>query len=172
MNMPLLKNKFRALVALGGGLVLLANFGHAELKIGDAFPDLGTQKLEGKLPDTLKGKVVLVDFWASWCAPCAQSFPVMEQLHKQYPDRLIIIAVSVDEKPAKLQAFLKKHPASFVIVRDAAHTLATAVDADVMPTSFLLDTEGKVRFRHTGFHGEESQKQYLAEIESLLQGKP
>ncbi|MDB6112548.1 MAG: Redoxin domain protein [Pedosphaera sp.] len=144
----------------------------AGLKIGDTFPDLATQHLEGKLPASLKGKVVLVDFWASWCAPCAKSFPAMEELQKRYPDRVVILAVSVDEKASDMQAFLKKHPATFTVVRDAEHKLVAAVNAESMPTSFLVDAAGKVRFIHNGFHGEETRKQYLEEIESLLKGTP
>lgn len=172
MNTPLLKNRLFTRFNLIVSLMILTSSSQAALKVGDAFPDLTAHQLEGKLPDSFKGKIVLVDFWASWCAPCAMSFPVLESLHHRYKDRLVIIAVSVDEKPAKMEAFLKKHSISFVVVRDAAHTLAGAVDADTMPTSFLLDAEGQIRFRHSGFHGEESQKQYLEEIESLLKGTP
>lgn len=146
---------------------------HAGLKVGDAFPDLASHKLEGKLPASLKGKVVLVDFWASWCGPCAQSFPALEELHKRYQDRgFVILAVSVDEKKADLEAFLKKRPVSFAVVRDAEHKLVAAVDVSAMPTSFLVDTKGKVRFRHTGYHGEQTKRQYADEIESLLKETP
>ncbi len=145
----------------------------AGLKAGDAFPDLAAQKLEGKLPEALKGKIVLVDFWASWCGPCAQSFPAMEELHKRYKERgFVILAVSVDEQAADLQAFLKKRPVSFAVVRDAEHKLVTAADVSAMPTSFLLDAKGKIRFVHTGYHGDATKKQYAEEIEALLKEKP
>lgn len=139
------------------------------IQAGDVFPDLSTFKLEGKLPESAKGKVVLVDFWASWCEPCKQSFPVMEELHKRYADRgLVIIAINVDENRPKMEAFLKKNPVSFVVLRDANQKLVEKAGIAAMPSSFLLDREGKVRFAHTGFRGAETKKKYEEEIESLL----
>ncbi len=141
----------------------------AGVKVGDVFPDLSEYKLEGKLPDTLKNKVVLVDFWASWCAPCKASFPMMENLHKRCQERgLVIIAVNVDENRADMEAFLKKNTATFAIVRDATQKLVEKTGIATMPTSFLLDRDGKVRFVHSGFHGNETIKKYEQEIESLL----
>lgn len=139
------------------------------VKTGDAFPDLAGFKLEGKLPDSTKGKVVLVDFWASWCEPCKQSFPVMEELHKRYAERgLVIVAVNVDENRADMEAFLKKNAASFTVMRDAGQKLVEKTGIATMPSSFLLDRDGKVRFAHTGFRGAETKKKYEEEIESLL----
>ena len=79
---------------------------------------------------------------------------------------------STDEKRADMEKFLKKRPASFAVVRDAAQKLVAQADSATMPTSFLLDREGKVRFIHAGFRGNETRKKYIAEIESLLQGNP
>jgi len=172
MNLLLLKTRSPIVTLIAAILLTYGKQCRAELKIGDRFPDLVTQKLEGKLPADLKGKIVLVDFWASWCAPCALSFPVMENLQKNYPDHLVIIAISVDEKPAKMEMFLKKHPSSFAVLRDAEQKLVDTIGTQAMPTSFLLDGEGKVRFMHSGFHPEETQKQYIKEIESLLKGSP
>jgi thiol-disulfide isomerase/thioredoxin len=146
---------------------------HAALKVGDALPDLTSLNLEGKLPDSLKGKVVIVDFWASWCGPCAQSFPVLDELQKKYKDQgLVIVAASVDEKASKMEAFLKKNPVSFTVVRDAEHKLVATAEPQTMPTSFIIDRDGKVRFLHSGFHGAKTQKEYVEEIESLLASKP
>ena len=156
-----------ALLALVLGLCLNAS---AALKSGDALPDLSRFGLEGKLPDGLKGKVVLLDFWASWCEPCKASFPIMDQLQKQYGSRgLVVLAVNVDEKQSDMRDFLKQNTVSFTVVRDAAQKLVAQAGITTMPSSLLIDGEGKVRFLHTGFHGEETRKQYEREIESLLQ---
>lgn len=137
-------------------------------KVGEPLPDLASYKLEGNLPE-LRGKVVLLDFWASWCGPCKQSFPVMQELHQQYADRgLVIVAVNVDEERANMEAFLKKTPVTFAIVRDAAQKLAAAADLPTFPASVLIDRTGKIRFRHTGFRGDATTKQYREEIERLL----
>jgi len=163
MNTSLFKQL--ALAALLAGIFFTAQ---AALKIGDTMPDLASFKVEGNLPDPLKGKVVLLDFWASWCLPCAESFPVMDELQKKYGDRLVIIAVNVDEKAANMKKFLEKHPVSFITVRDAAQKLVATVEPSTMPTSFILDGDGKVRFLHTGFHGKDTRQEYITEIESLL----
>lgn len=137
-------------------------------KPGDAFPDLSKFGLEGTLPD-LKGKVVLVDFFASWCGPCKESFPVMQELHKKYGGKdFVIIAVNVDKKKSDMDDFLKKHPTDFAIVRDAANKLVNEVKIPTMPTSFVIDRTGKVHSTHRGFKGEESKKKYTEEIEALL----
>ena len=144
----------------------------AGLKVGDSAPNLAGYGLEGKLPENLKGQVVLLDFWASWCAPCKQSFPVMDQLYKDNSGRgLVIVAVSVDEKSSDMEKFLKKNPVSFSVVRDAGHKLVKATDVSTMPTSFLIDRAGKVRFVHTGFQGKTTAKQYQQEVEQLLNEK-
>ena len=164
MNTSLLKKL--TLTTLLAGIYLTVQ---AALKVGDAFPDLASFKLEGKLPDSLKGKVVIVDFWASWCGPCKDSFPVMNDLQKKYGDQgLVIIAVNVDEVASDMQDFLKENKAAFVVVRDAKQKLVEIAGIPTMPGSFIIDETGKVRFAHSGFHGDETRKQYEQEIESLL----
>jgi thiol-disulfide isomerase/thioredoxin len=144
----------------------------AGTKPGDAFPDPATFKLEGKLPASLKGKVVLVDFWASWCGPCAESFPAMSELAEKYTAQgLLILAVNEDEQRADMERFLKANKAAFTVVRDAApdgKKLVDKVEINVMPTSFLLGRDGKVRFLHSGFHGADTRRKYAEEIEALL----
>lgn len=168
MNLSLLKKLL--LATLLAGIFFTAQ---AALKVGDTLPDLGSFKLEGTLPDSLKGKVIIVDFWASWCGPCAESFPVLDELQKKYQDQgLVIVAVSVDDKADKMTTFLKKHPVSFIIVRDAGQKLVTSAAPETMPTSFIIDRAGKVRFIHNGFHGTATRKAYVEQIESLLKATP
>jgi thiol-disulfide isomerase/thioredoxin len=140
-----------------------------QFRTGDEFPDLTRFQLDGKLPENLRGKVVIVDFWASWCGPCKASFPVMEQLYKKYgKDGLVIVAVNLDDKRAEMEEFLKKNPVSFTVVRDAGKQLVSQANIASMPTSFVLDGEGKVYAMHNGFRGEETKKKYEQEIECLL----
>jgi thiol-disulfide isomerase/thioredoxin len=140
-----------------------------KLKVGDAFPDLNQFQLEGQVPEATKGKVVLVDFWASWCAPCKGSFPVLEELHQKYgKDGLVIIAINLDDKREQMEEFLSKHAASFLILRDASKKLVGAVNISSMPSSFVLNREGRIVAVHQGFRGDETKKQYLGEIEALL----
>jgi len=141
----------------------------AGVKPGDPFPELASFHLEGKLPDVSTNRIVLVDFWASWCGPCKESFPVMEELQQRYGTQgLVIIAVNVDENRADMEDFLKHNRVTFTIVRDTKQKLVDKTGIATMPSSFLLDREGKVRFTHNGFRGEETKRKYAEEIESLL----
>lgn len=135
---------------------------------GDKFPDLSNYKLEGTLPQT-SGKVVLVDFFASWCGPCQESFPAMEKLHQKYASQgLVIVAINLDKKPEDMQRFLKEHPVTFTTVRDASYKMVNEIKIPTMPSSFLLDKSGKVVAVHHGFEGGKTEKEYTEEIETLL----
>jgi thiol-disulfide isomerase/thioredoxin len=141
----------------------------AAFKQNDPLPPLDSFKLEGRLPDRLKGQVILLDFWASWCGPCRKSFPAMQELQKQYAGRgLTIVAVSVDDKREDMERFVKTANVSFAVVRDAGQKLVAAADVSTMPTSFLIDRAGKIRCVHRGFAGDGTVKQYQEEIQQLL----
>lgn len=142
-----------------------------QLKVGDAFPDIGKAGLQGdgNLPADLRGKVLLVDFWASWCGPCKLSFPVLNELHTKYGSQgLVIVGISVDDAKKAMETFLRKTPAQFPVLHDGGHQLVSQVEVATMPTSFLIDRSGVVRFIHTGFHGEKTRADYIREVESLL----
>ena len=99
-----------------------------------------------------EGKVVVVDFWASWCVPCRRSFPWMNDMHTKYAeDGLVIIAINVDRKSENAAAFLAKYPAKFNIVYDPKADLAKEYDVEVMPSSFFIGRDGELIERHTGF---------------------
>ena len=153
-------------LSLCASVAIAAN---GQLKVGDEFPDLTKFQLEGKPPENLRGKAVIVDFWASWCGPCKTSVPALEQLYQKYgKDGLIVVAVNLDDKRAAMEEFLKKNPVSFPVVRDANKQLVVRANIASMPASFVLDGDGKVYAVHNGFRGEETKKQYEQEIESLL----
>lgn len=140
-------------------------------KVGDTLPDLAGFGLEGTLPD-LKGKTVLIDFWASWCGPCKRSFPSLAQLHEKFAAKgFLVLAVSVDEEKEDMDKFLKKNPVPFPVVRDPKSQLAEKLGIEVMPTSILVGTDGKIRMVHRGFEGESTRKQYQADIEAALNSK-
>lgn len=158
-------------------LALIATLGaaRAQIKTGDAFPapaahgvvDLGG----GELP-SMQGKIVLVDFWASWCAPCKASFPMMARLQKDYAERgFTVVAIGIDEKPALATAFVKKMTPTFPTLHDRAQTLVQKVVPPTMPTSYLVDREGRVRFVHSGFHGDTTERELRKQIDTLLAEK-
>jgi len=100
----------------------------------------------------LKGRVVLVDFWASWCAPCKQSFPWMNEMQAKYgPQGLTIIGVNVDKKREDADKFLAGTPAKFAVAFDTTGKVAQSYQPKGMPTSFLIGADGVVRNVHVGF---------------------
>lgn len=171
MNISLTQNSWGRKLAASlcvAGVAAVASFSSFALGMGENFPDLNKYGLEGNLPE-LKGKVVLVDFFASWCAPCKASFPAMQELHEKYKDKgVVILAVNVDKKRGDMEKFLKNYPCDFPVLRDGAAKLVSEVKVSTMPSSFLLDKNGKVTAVHTGFHGDETKRKYVEEIETLL----
>ena len=115
-----------------------------------------------------QGKVVLLDFWASWCAPCRKSFPWMNALQKKYGDKgFVVVAVNVDTDRQLASEFLQAVPAQFHVEYDPKGTLATQLNVAAMPTSFLLDRTGKIVKQHAGFR-EAQLAAREQEIEQLL----
>jgi thiol-disulfide isomerase/thioredoxin len=170
MRTPLLKTSYLLALALMLGI---ATHGAESLKVGDNFPELNGFELEGKLPESLKGKVVLVDFWASWCAPCRESFPALEDLHKRLAAKgVVVIGVSVDEVRGEMERFLKKNPVTFTVLRDAKQRLVARAGVPTMPTSLLVDRTGRVRFIHAGYQGKETKLLLERELTTLLEATP
>ena len=115
-----------------------------------------------------RGKVVLVDFWASWCEPCRHSFPWLNELQAKYADRgLVIVGVNVDRTHTDAQRFLTEVPASFEIVYDPQGSLATRYEVPGMPSSYLFGPTGELISRHIGFR-EAARSEREAEIEKSL----
>ena len=102
--------------------------------------------------DRFQGKVVYVDFWASWCGPCLKSFPFMQEMHTQYSgDGLVIIAINMDQDPQDAHDFLAQHPVTFLVGQDAAGKVAEQYDVIAMPSSFVVDRDGLIKGVHYGF---------------------
>ena len=115
-----------------------------------------------------KGKVVYLDFWASWCKPCRKSFPWMNSLLTKYPaDRFTIITINLDADTEAMNHFLGKVPANFDIYHDPGGQIAEQFELEGMPTSYLIDRNGKVVKKHIGFYTKKVD-QYEREIEELL----
>lgn len=99
-----------------------------------------------------RGKVVYVDFWASWCGPCKLSFPFMQQLAGRYPaNDLAVITVNVDRQRAAADRFMQQVRSNLPVIYDAAGDLAQTWKVADMPTSLVFDRKGTMRFRHQGF---------------------
>jgi thiol-disulfide isomerase/thioredoxin len=144
----------------------------ADVRVGDAFPPLAAAGLVGGEAPATAGKVLLVDFWASWCAPCKLSFPAYGRLNSEFAARgLVIVAVSVDQDRADYEAFVRKLSPSFFVAMDQGQKLVSTVGVPTMPTSYLVDEKGRVRFVHAGFRGVETEQALRSEIGALLSEK-
>lgn len=118
--------------------------------------------------DEYRGKVVVVDFWASWCVPCRRSFPWLNQMQSRYADDgLVIIGINVDSDQEAANAFLAEYPADFRIVSDPGGALATQFEVMAMPSSYVFDREGELITKHLGFKVRR-QDEYEAALKSAL----
>lgn len=116
----------------------------------------------------LRGNVVYLDFWASWCSPCRMSFPQLEQLRVEFAPRgFEVLAVNVDEFEADAVKFLEEIPVSYPVVYDAAGASPQAYGILGMPTGYLIDREGVIRLVHHGFRRNDGAK-LKTEIIKLL----
>ena len=107
----------------------------------------------------LRGKVVYLDFWATWCPPCRRSFPWMNTLHERYGrDGLVVVAVSLDHSHKSMARFLEDTRPTFVIAFDREGKVGDAYHVQIMPTSYLIDRQGRVRLIHRGFRKQDTPK--------------
>lgn len=123
---------------------------------------------EVKLSD-FKGRVVYLDFWATWCPPCLKSFPWMDGLQQRYKEQgLSVVAIGVDRKRELIEEFLKKMEPGFIVAQDDKGEVAKAYKLRGMPTSYLIDRNGNIVLTHMGFRTKDQDK-LEAEIKSLLE---
>ncbi|CAG0959105.1 glutathione peroxidase [Burkholderiales bacterium] len=125
---------------------------------GAAAPPLVLPRADGRelALAELRGQVVYVDFWASWCGPCRKSFPWMNAMQRRYGARgLVVLAVNLDETRAEAERFLAETPAEFTVLYDAAGTSARSWRVKGMPSSYLVGADGKVQYVHAGFREEQ-----------------
>jgi thiol-disulfide isomerase/thioredoxin len=127
-----------------------------------ALPELATGRT--MTLDSLRGEVVYLDFWASWCGPCRESLPLYEQMRQELPaDGVRIVAVNLDESRADAERFLERYPVSYTVLLDPAGESAEQWEIKAMPSSFLLDAEGKVVRSWAGFRAS-----HLEEIRNAI----
>ena len=138
--------------------------------------EVGSRAPSFDLPGTVKpvrfadfkGRVVYVDFWASWCAPCKQSFPWMNEMQAKYgPRGFSVVGINVDQKREDADKFLGSTPANFLVAYDTTGKVAEVYRPKGMPTSFLIGADGKVRAVHIGFK-DSNRDELEREIQAAL----
>jgi len=146
----------------------------AALEPGDKAPAFNLPALDGKGKVSLKshrGKVVWLDFWASWCPPCLSSLPELEELRKQMPaGEFQIVAINLDEDKKKALKFLARNPVGYPSGSDPKGALPDQYGLETMPTSYLIDRRGVVRVVHKGYR-EGDMKKIRAEVRKWVEKK-
>lgn len=159
------------MAALAAALAMAVATAAWPLATGDRAPACAARMLDtgAKLNlDDYLGSVVYLDFWASWCTPCRESFPFMNELDRELRDRgLAIVAVSVDKTADDARKFLVRYPARFALALDAAATCPPAYQLSGMPSSYLIDRNGLVRAVHAGFRAGDKDEIRRQIIEAL-----
>jgi len=134
------------------------------LQVSERAPNFKLNVQNLKDLQALKGKVVLVDFWAHWCKPCKKELPVLQSLYAKYKGKgLVIVGINVDKEDSKMRKFLdeltqKSGKISFPIIRDTDQSIVGRYGPDTMPSSFLVDKKGKIAAVFSGYRAGDEQK--------------
>ncbi|MCS6856866.1 MAG: TlpA family protein disulfide reductase [Sandaracinaceae bacterium] len=166
------RRQFLEMLGWSSACFLLGKNPVQALSIGAKAPEIGLPILangSGKIEiSRLRGQVLIVDFWASWCKPCAEAMPHLDRLFTSYSDRgLRVIGVSQDESEAGVRMFLRRVRVSFPVVLDATHEVAGRYGPSHMPTTFFVDRKGSIRYIHTGFRAQDVPL-FTSRVMSLL----
>ena len=143
------------------------------VKPGDRAPEIDLPALSGKRVklSSLRGSVVVVDFWASWCVPCKKELPALDALAKRYADDrqpVVFLAVGIDKERANAEKQIAASKVtSMEILLDPDGKTAAAYDLPTMPSSFIIDAKGLVKHAHAGYKSGD-EKKLAAEIDALL----
>ena len=139
------------------------------VKVGDTAPSFSLDSTNGAGKLEIKpGKVVIVDFWATWCEPCKKSFPKYQELYVKYKaSGLEIVAISVDDEKKEIPDFIKTYGAKFSVGWDEGHKIADCYKPPNMPSAYVIDKNGVIKHVHNGYHDGE-EKELEKEIKALL----
>ena len=162
---------FRALVLFATLMICLPSATASALEAGDRAPAFAAPSLGGEGMVELgkyRGKVVYLDFWASWCGPCLVAIPEIERMRSEFPeDQFQIIAINLDQAEKKALRFLEKNPIGYPSASDPKGRLPEKFGVDTMPTSYLIDRDGVIRYVHRGFSRGDGSR-LREEIRALL----
>jgi len=153
-----------------GGLLLVTTMVAQSAETSGAAPDFTLKSNQHKnlRLNELKGQVVMINFWASWCGPCRQEMPLMQEIYDKYKKLgFTIWAVNVDEDPALADEFLQDVNVAFPILYDTENKVSVLYDIEAMPTSIMIDRNGDMRFLHKGYQPGYEEK-YAKEVKQLV----
>ena len=144
---------------------------YAAVTVGQRAPDFSLAKLAGggnQSLGSLRGKVVIVDFWAQWCEPCKRELPQLDRLQKDYAQKnVVIVAINIDRQRENAERLVKQLGISLEVLLDPVGSVAATYDLPKMPTSFVVDRKGIVRYVHAGFEGSGDVEKFRTELDAL-----
>jgi len=141
-----------------------------DMLVGQKAPEFSVKDINGNLVSisSLKGKVILLNFWATWCPPCAAEMPSMDRLYQSFKNRgLMIIGVSMDGSVSTVKSFIKKTPVSFIVVVDSKQIISRSYKAFMSPLTFIIDKRGVVVDKYFG-EQDWTDSAIVKKIESFL----
>jgi thiol-disulfide isomerase/thioredoxin len=135
----------------------------SSMETGIPAPDFELLSTDGDVVSLsgLKGKFVVVNFWATWCGPCIQEMPMLEEYYNKYSPDLVVLGINEKENPNVVREFLEQIPISYPILLDRSAELAPIYQLMALPVTVFVDQEGILRFHHIGFMTEEQFDNYL-----------
>ena len=137
---------------------------------GQKAPEFALPSLKGSTLSlsSLHGKVVLVDFWAQWCEPCKKELPELDKLAKAYAGKgVVVLAVNIDKQRTNAEKLVKQLGLGLDVLLDPAGSVAASYDPPKMPSSFVVDKKGIVRFVNEGFEGSGDVEKFKHELDEL-----
>ncbi len=151
-------------------LLLLSSTAWARVGRGQRAPDFSLPALTGGKVELarLRGRIVLVDFWAQWCEPCKRELPELEKLHRKYAQKVVVLGISIDKQRENAARMVRQLGLTFPVLFDPAGTVAAVYDLPKMPSSYLVDARGVVRFVHEGFEGGADVTRFEHELDELV----
>ncbi len=139
----------------------------ADVNEGDALPAFKLPTLDGRVLDSqvLNGRVVYIDFWASWCTTCRKSFPELNELHAELKSRgIVFIGINTDEDPALAERFLSTTPVDFLVLSDKTQQVVSQFNPTGFPTAYVIDKSGQVHTVKEGYAGKEQTRELLLSL--------
>lgn len=130
-------------------------------------PDFTLTNLDGESLDTadLRGKNVLINFWATWCGPCRQEMPMLEAASEEHASELVVLAVNIGEEPWRVKQFIHDLGLNFEVLMDENNQVQDLFRVRAYPTTYLIDTQGVVRAQHVGLLSETQLEKYLERVD-------
>lgn len=140
----------------------------AALESGTMIPDVELMSLEGDpiRPSDYRGKIVLMNFWATWCGPCIREMPMFQEYQDRYPN-IVVLGVDEEETREKVSQFIEQMGITYTIALDQRAEMGRALRVTFLPTTIFIDEKGEIRFRHYGIMSEEQLVYYLSTLGAI-----